>query len=123
VQTAEGAVAVHPRFGWYLYTLALAHYRAGRLDEALGRLRESLEVDPGWEAQVLDWLLLALVQQRRGETEDARRWLDKAVRWSDEARQRMPPGAPVPLPVNWHDYLEAQVLRQQAEAALPARGP
>jgi hypothetical protein len=48
VHLAEEAVAAMLRCAWYLHTLALAHYRAGRYQRTVERLLESIEVDPVW---------------------------------------------------------------------------
>jgi tetratricopeptide (TPR) repeat protein len=57
----------------------MAHLRAGQLDEAAPRFRESLDSDPDWDAIFLNGLGLALVYHERGETQETRQYLRKAV--------------------------------------------
>jgi tetratricopeptide (TPR) repeat protein len=119
VRWGEQAVAWQPRLGWYLHTLGLAHYRAGQFDKALRRLQESDR--SGWgNATVVNWLALALVHQRLGQTKPARQWLDKAADWLDKAAPKKP-GQLAPLPAT--DWLEAQVLRREAEDLVKGKKP
>jgi WD40 repeat protein/serine/threonine protein kinase len=79
VALAERAVA-HRRDFRSLNTLALALYRAGRNDEALGRLHESIEAY-GADGTPYDWLVLAMVYQRQGKTSESREQLNRAMQW------------------------------------------
>jgi Flp pilus assembly protein TadD len=95
----------------YQHTLGLAHLRAGHWDEAARHLRDA---DRGWAVAPLNWLGLALVHGRRGQPAEARRWLDKANAVLDRT-------SPATWPT-W-DWLEAQVLRREAETLLKAPPP
>jgi tetratricopeptide (TPR) repeat protein len=117
VQRAERAVAAFPRGGWYRHVLAVASYRAGRFDLAVEHCQQSMKIDPGWGGHVVNWLLLAMAHQRLGQARDAREWLDKAVRWIDQASQGKPKGADIDLPVpSWGDRLEIQLLQREAQS-------
>jgi hypothetical protein len=73
---------------------------------------------------VLNWLWLALANQRLGKAEEAARWLGKAQAWLDQYGEGMPGGAEEEQGVHLHNWLEAHVLRREAEALLgdgPAR--
>jgi tetratricopeptide (TPR) repeat protein len=105
------ALGRSPKAGVYLHTLGLAHYRAGEYSKALARFQQSDESKWG-EATVLNWLGLALAHQRLGHASEAHRWRDKAVQWLDGAAAKKP-GEPVSLAAK--DWLEAQVLRREAE--------
>jgi hypothetical protein len=72
---------------------------------------------------VLNWLWLALSSQRLGKTEEARRWLDKAQAWLDQYGDGMPARAEEELGLHFHNWLEAHVLRREAEALIPSTGP
>ena len=115
IQMAERAVSHYPTGSyprqWMLYTLGMAHLRAGQLDEAEQCFRESLAADPKWKAKALDWLGLALLQQARGDGDDARRWLSEAIE-SMELR-------PMPHP---QDRIEAKLLLREAEQLLGESG-
>jgi tetratricopeptide (TPR) repeat protein len=119
VTMAEQAVAADPRCAWYLHTLGMAHYRAGKFDRAIERLRESAAARPAWSANVVNWLGLALAYHRLGQTKEARQWWDRAVGWIDQAAAKPPkqPGASIPG-LSVHDWLACHVLRREAEALL-----
>jgi Flp pilus assembly protein TadD len=107
VELAEQAQSSLPGAPWAMYTLGMAHLRAGGLDEAAQSLQESLEVDPTWDARFLNWLGLALVHHERGETEEARQWLGKAV----DLMEQHPASA-------LHGRIEGQLLRREVEGLL-----
>jgi serine/threonine-protein kinase len=103
---------------WSLTEQAALHYRAGRFEQAVPPLRESLLKNPKWEGEVLNWLWLAMAQQRLGQPDDARRSLEKAERWLAEQGKEMPAGAGGPEALTLHDWLEAHVLRREADALV-----
>ena len=96
---------------WNIYTLGMAHLRAGELDEAAQRFHESLLTNPGWPARYLDWLGLALVHVERGETKAAREWLRKAVDMMEQTSTFD------------RDEFEACVLRREVEQLLSQPAP
>jgi hypothetical protein len=67
---------------------------------------------------VLSWLWLVLAYQQMGQSEEARRWLDRAAAWVDQQGGRMPLERLI-LGSHLHNWLEAHVLRQEAETLLP----
>jgi eukaryotic-like serine/threonine-protein kinase len=79
VSLAKQAVALAPADGTYWSTLGVAEYRAGNAKAAAAALEESMRLRPGGDAY--DWLFLAMVRRRLGDTADARRWYDRAVTW------------------------------------------
>jgi hypothetical protein len=79
---------------------------------------QSLKADPMPGRAVLNWLWLALANQRLGKAEEARRWLDKATSWLDQYRDQMPAHAEEELGLDLHNWLEAHVLRREAEAVI-----
>jgi tetratricopeptide (TPR) repeat protein len=106
VKLAEEAVSRYPG-QWTIYTLGMAHLRAGQLEEAAERFQESLNADPAWQARYLDWLGLALVQHARGETVEVRQYLGKAV---DLMVQDLGP--------TLQDRIEGRLLRREVEQLL-----
>jgi tetratricopeptide (TPR) repeat protein len=119
VERAEKAVAVHPKEAWYLHTLAVAYYRAGRFALAVEHAQKSMQDDPAWGGHVVNWLLLALAHQRQGQEAEARRWLDKAVQWLAQAGKANPGGVTGRLPVpSLNDHLEVLLLRREVEQLL-----
>ena len=97
------------------------HYRAGRFREAAALFEQSLRADRQSGRAVLNWLWLALAQQRLGKSEEARRWLDKAAAWLDQYRDGIPARAEEEFGLHMHNWLEAQILRcEAAEVIRPA---
>jgi tetratricopeptide (TPR) repeat protein len=93
-------------------------YRAGRFKEAVPLFERSLRADPKAGRAVLNWLWLALAHHRLGRAEEARRWLGKAQAWLDRYGAGMPSRAEEELGLHLHNWLEAHVLRREAEALL-----
>jgi Flp pilus assembly protein TadD len=106
LQLAERAVAGEQKFfgpNWrYRSTLGLALYRAGRLDSAQRRVRESMAASPDGDRGA-NHLLLALIH---GRSDEGRRWLRHGLQWrTDEA-------------TDWRDRLLYRLLRQEALARI-----
>jgi tetratricopeptide (TPR) repeat protein len=118
---AGRAVRAEPRGPWNLHTLGLAHYRAGRYEEAVKRLNEPMQVYPGWPAQPVNWLTLAMAHHHLGHAAEARQWLDNAVRAIDLNR-RDNPRARTALGMHPHDWVACLLLRREAEALIPGAG-
>src|SRR5262249_10699551 len=102
---------------WSLTEQGALAYRAGRHDEAAALLEQSLKADDKPGRAVLNWLWLSLVGQRRGKPPGARTWLDRATKWLEESPQH-PPAADDAKGLHLHNWLEAQVLRREAESLL-----
>jgi hypothetical protein len=82
---AEKAVAADsPKTAWTLHTLALAHYRAGNLDQTVGFCLESLKADPNWDGRMLNRFLGAMALVRLGKPEQARECLRSVAQWRKE---------------------------------------
>jgi hypothetical protein len=98
-------------------------YRAGRFQEAAPFFERSLasEARPG--GAVINWLWLALANQRLGNTEVAHRWLNRAQKWLDQYRDGMPAFAEENFGLDLHNWLEAHVLRREAEALISTEAP
>ena len=103
---------------WSLAERGALAYRAGRYDEAATLVQLSLNADskPGHAA--LDWLWLALVENRRHKPEAARAWLEKATKWLEQYPEDHPVQADNVKGLHLHNWLEAQVLRREAEREL-----
>jgi hypothetical protein len=85
---------------------------------AVSLFEQSLRADPKMGKAVLNWLWLALAHQRLGKSEEARRWLDRATAWLNQCRDGMPDRAEEELGLHLHNWLEAHVLRREADALL-----
>jgi tetratricopeptide (TPR) repeat protein len=104
---------------WSLTEQAALHYRAGRFQQAVPLLQQSLRADRHPGRAVVSWLWLAMAEQRLGRPEEARRWLSRAQQRLDQYGDRMPAHAEE-LGLHLHNWLEAHVLRREAEALLGA---
>jgi tetratricopeptide (TPR) repeat protein len=108
---------------WSLTEQGALHYRAGRFPQAIALVEQSLRAHPKPGRAVLNWLWLALAHERLGKSEEARRWLDKSTAWLDQYRDGMPGGAEAKLGLHLHNWLEAHVLRREAEALIRPADP
>jgi serine/threonine-protein kinase len=121
-QLAEKELKASAREHWSLTEQAALHHRAGRFEAAVDRLHDSLRAEGRPGTAVLAWLWLALSHQRLGETQEARRWLDRAVKWLEPLARGMPDRAEQTLWLHPHNWLEAHVLRREAETLLNTPG-
>lgn len=103
---------------WSLTQQGALHYRAGRYPEALAFFEQSLQADSTPGRAVVNWLWLALANERLGRHDEARGWLDTANAWLNQFAGGMPHGAEVELGLHLHNWLEANILRHEAEAAI-----
>jgi serine/threonine-protein kinase len=94
------------------------HHRAKRYEEAIRMLDRSIQAESRPGAAVLNWLWLALTYQKLGDVDEARRWLDRAVVFLDAQGDELPANADA-LNLHVHNWLEAHILRQEAERLLP----
>jgi serine/threonine-protein kinase len=106
---------------WSLTEQGALYYRAHRYQEAVPFFEKSLGAEPKLGRAVINWLWLALANQRLGKAEEARRWLSKAQAWLDQYRDGIPARADEELGLDLHNWLEAHVLRREAESLLGPR--
>jgi tetratricopeptide (TPR) repeat protein len=107
----QATVSRHP---WTFHVLGLAQYRAGQFDQALRSFDEA-DARP-WHARELNWFGRALAHHRLGDSDEARRCLDKGIQWLE--REGTSPGQPSTLTLTPEDWLEGLLLRREAEALL-----
>ena len=103
---------------WSLTQQGALAYRAGRFQESVHLFEQSLRAQPKLGAAVVNWLWLALANQRLGKSEQARGCLKKAQAWLDQFGDGMPANAEAELGLHLHNWLEAHVLRREAEALI-----
>jgi serine/threonine-protein kinase len=115
---AESELKANARQFWSLTEQGALYHRAGRFEEAVPLFEQSQRTDPTPGKAVLNWLWLALAQERLGKLEQARLWLDKATAWLDQYRDGLPARAEDELGLHLHNWLEAHVLRREAEALI-----
>jgi tetratricopeptide (TPR) repeat protein len=102
---------------WALTEQGALKLRTRQPRDAVTYLDQSLAADGRPGRAVLNWLWLALAYQKAGTPLEARRWLDKACNWLDQQDGRMPLDTP-DTGAHRHNWLEAHVLRREAEALL-----
>jgi serine/threonine-protein kinase len=115
VQWAKQAVSGNSS-AWFVHVLGLAQYRAGQFDQALQSFEESKV--KRWNYSGLNWFGLALVHRRLGHPEEARRCLDEGIQWLE---REGPPSAERPTKLQPQDWIEAQLLRREAEEMLKTK--
>src|SRR5262249_33799256 len=104
---------------WSLTAQGALAYRAGRFQGAVPFFDQRLRAEHPAGRAVLNWLWLALANERLGKAEEARRRLDKSQAWLDQYRDGMPARAEEELGLHLHNWLEAHVLRREAEGLIP----
>jgi Flp pilus assembly protein TadD len=109
-----------PTAFWSLTEQAALQLRGRQTRSVVVLLERSLVADGRPGRAVLNWLWLALAYQRGDNAAAARLWLDRAARWLDQQADRMPLETR-DLGQHLHNWLEAHVLRREAEALLPQR--
>jgi len=100
----------------FAHALALAHVRAGQLDEGLRWCQRSLAAKPADCQQAVSHLILALANHRLNRTDEARQWFDRADQWLQRTAAPNEHGR-----VLLHDVpdgLALLILHREARAAL-----
>jgi serine/threonine-protein kinase len=114
---ANKAVESVPQQGTYWNTLGAAYYRAGDWNKSVEALEKSMALSHGGDG--FDWFFLAMAHHQLRHFDDARNWLDKAVRWMMNAANGQLAN---PLHrLQWEAYRkEAYLLQREAEELITA---
>jgi tetratricopeptide (TPR) repeat protein len=122
VPLAEKGVAKAPTNYDYQNALGAALYRADRFEEAVKRLNEAAAAykpDSGFRQPIAyNWFFLAMAHHRLGHSDEAQKWLDKAVQWTDQAGQEKEKDPAIKVPMPWNRRLTLQLLRREAETLI-----
>lgn len=102
---------------WSLTELGAVLLREKKVKAATPRLEESLLADDRPGRAVLSWLWLALAYHQLNRNDEAQRWLGKATDWLDQQEGHMPRES-AEMGSHRHNWLEAQVLRREAEKLI-----
>jgi serine/threonine protein kinase/uncharacterized protein HemY len=86
LELAKQAVNLAPEQGGYWNTLGAAQYRTGDWKGAVDALTRSMKLRKGGDAA--DWFFLAMAHERLGDKEQARKWYDQAVRWTEKNKPK-----------------------------------
>jgi hypothetical protein len=116
-------LAEHDRDFWSLTERGALAYRAGEYQNAKSFFEKSMQADSRPSRAVVNWLWIALAQQRLGKPDEARRWLDTAAVWLDQVRDGIPDRADEELGLHLHNWLESQILRREAERNIQPKSP
>lgn len=115
---ANDELQSHATEFWSLTERGALAYRTGRFQESVGLVEKSLKADSHPGRAVIDWLWLAMANQRLGKTDEARRWLETAQSRLNQFRDGMPDNADAIYGLHLHNWLEANILRREAEALI-----
>jgi tetratricopeptide (TPR) repeat protein len=115
LQLAERAAGPDPKGYDALTILGAAFYRTGRYDAALERLSQADRQPP--VDDTYHGFFLAMAHARLEHAAEARRCLERANQWLDQALQRQPGDLSEP-PLSWQQRLNLQLLRREAEALI-----
>jgi tetratricopeptide (TPR) repeat protein len=132
---AEGAVAdparpvawaelvtEHRPVPWVTHAVGAAHYRAGQFDQAVRAFRKSQALAPTWPGQCMNDAFLTLAYARLGQSDEARRYLEKTDRWlADADRDLAAEQVGFPRKIFPADWLIVQVVRREAARELASR--
>src|SRR5262249_13982653 len=115
------------------FVVGAAHYRAGQYDEAVRRLEQALGVQGQWAIIRLRYPVLAMAHHRLGHKTQARQALDEAARVLDRWTQERYTGdgedwvthrgGDAAWPAAWWDYLECQLLFDEAKRLIDGSPP
>ncbi len=106
VRLAEFVVRKLPRSANSLNTLGWALFRAGRIDDAIRRVEEAIQIQRGRSGPD-DWPLLAMAHHRLGHRDQARQWLAR-LRESEYSTD----------PSQFWNVLSWRLVNREAEAVV-----
>jgi tetratricopeptide (TPR) repeat protein len=98
-----------------------ALYRAGQYEDAIVELTAALEHEPRAEAQVLNWLFLALAHQQLGRADEARLWLGKADAWIARVARDVPADVVAIPDVGLRTAVSFRLLRREAALLIGSK--
>lgn len=116
-ELSEDELLRNPSVYWSLRQRGVILCRTGRFTDAVAFFERSLASNSSTGRAVLNWLWLAVANHHLGKAEDAARWHATAVTWLDGLERGMPDDARA-IGLHLHDWLEAQVLRQEVDSLL-----
>jgi len=119
INLAERALATDAKRAWYLYGLGAAYYRAGRHDDAIPLMKESLSLSPRWGGRAQNQVMLAMACHQLNHKDEALRWLEAAKASLQQLEQNIGSGKFGFAESTFiNDWLAIQVLIAEAEKLL-----
>jgi WD40 repeat protein/serine/threonine protein kinase len=119
VAAAERALADSPKDRTCLVTFGAALYRAGRNEEAVRTLNESVKAVEK-ENPVLEYLYLAMAHHRLSQPALAKTHLDQASQWLGRDAAKAAGTSPGIAGFSWSNRLEIELLRREAAPLIGA---
>jgi serine/threonine protein kinase len=134
VRLAEELLPYYSSEWYFRYVSGMAYYRAGRYDDAVEKLRDSLMAGENLPTRALSFPVLAMAHHRRGHASEARQALAEAdaeiERWTRDVYENPGVGhwinhlgAGAQRPVAWWDWVEFRLLHREAKLLIEAVAP
>jgi WD40 repeat protein/tetratricopeptide (TPR) repeat protein len=123
IRLAQRRVNGDPTNWRYHEILGLVYYRAGEYDRALAALETSARLLQEPEGSIWARLFLAMVHDRLGHQDVARKLLDSAIAWIDREVPDLPDGSSRNPSIPWSQRLVFSLLRREAEAQIKKGRP
>jgi WD40 repeat protein/tRNA A-37 threonylcarbamoyl transferase component Bud32/tetratricopeptide (TPR) repeat protein len=123
IRLAQRWVDRDPANGVHHEVLGAAYYRAGEYGQALAALETSARLSQRPEGSTWARLFLAMVHDRLGHRNIARRLLDSASAWIDREIPDLPDGSPRNPSIYWSQRLVFPLLRREADAQVKEGRP
>ena len=129
LQLMQRAVELSPEAWEYRNTFGAILYRAGQHKAAIEQLTESMRIqdeqasaletteEAAASRTAFDWLFLAMAHQRLGHHNEARKWLNRAIRSMEHSEYE----GSMEAAFFWNERLEMQLLRREAESLIAPR--
>jgi Flp pilus assembly protein TadD len=108
---ARAVAKANPKLPVAHHTLGAVLHRAAKHEEAVTELSEAVKLHPEGGLPVT-YLFLAMAHHRLGQADEAKQYLDRAVKASEKNQ-----------PVVWMNRLEWQLLRREAEQLIQHKPP
>lgn len=121
VQRVESELASYRQPLVFHQALGGALYRAGQFEPAIVELTAALEHEPRAEAQVLNWLFLALSHHQLGRGDEALQWLAKADAWIARVARDEPADAVAIPEVGLRTAVSFRLLRREAASLIGSK--
>ncbi len=102
---------------WSLTERGALALRAGQSQEAQSLFNQSISANSKPGAAIINWLWLSLAAIDLEDFPESERWLATARAWLDSHAKELPRNSEE-IDLHYHNWLEAQILRKEAEAHL-----
>ena len=90
------------------------NYRAGKFEAAIADLDQSARV---FRRRPWDWLILAMAHHKLGHADEAKKHLQEAVKWIEQANRTDAMGSGDQW-LSWHEPVEGEYLLREARALI-----